>query len=349
MPTTTRRALSEGKARHGVFAAVCVVLTQAASILPTVSGAEISIEPAEPWSSVFADRDVTFHFLIHSTERFESSANWSLSIDGRVLARSASGVRAGPDQPGTLAVAFRLPPTKPGVVLAAALNVTIGGTNSPTSITKPVWIFPEDPFLDSRQWLDDLDIALYDPPGRTSDILTKQKVPFKRLRNPRIDGASGFGLLIVGEGVSFAEFRTLDRDLAAVAAAGIPVLCLAPVEGFIDIPGLSNVKGEPPHHLLFEQSEFITRLDKRLDARGWPDNGSVVKSRILPTVRRDRIVAEISMADAGWPWVEAEFPGDGSRLAFCGFAVIEKWEVSPTPRYLFMRMVKHLVCRDRAD
>ena len=343
---TTRANSNRSRCRAHLLCAMSACAALAQCLHASANEEEISIEPSEPWSTVFGDRELSFHFLVHSTQRFEANAVWSLAVDGRVLSRRSVAVQAGPAQPGEIAIRFRLPATKPGVILDAVLEVSLILGDSEHSVTKRLWVFPDDPFHDNRQWLKEINIALYDPIGATAEILAEADVPFEQVRDAELGADSGYGLLVVGEGISFFEFRNLDQHLFATAAAGVPVLCFAPVAGSFELPGLEDVDGAAPSRLAFEHSGRIKKFDKRLDARGWADDGKLVKSRLSTTAGRSGIVAEFSTETGGWPWVELDFPADGGRLVFCGFAICEKWDTAPTPRHLFAEIIKHLVLRE---
>ena len=58
---------------------------------------------------------------------------------------------------------------------------------------KKVWIFPRDPFADRSEWLKGLKITLFDPEGKTADVLEKAHVPFKFTKNTSASGRTARG------------------------------------------------------------------------------------------------------------------------------------------------------------
>jgi hypothetical protein len=153
-------------------------------------------------------------------------------------------------------------------------------------------------------------------------------------------GAVKEGLLLVGEGVSFRQWRTLAPAMIERAAAGIPVICLAPAAGDLPAPGIGQNDLPRPRVVLLRQTDVIAALDKRLDTV-WPPDGNAVASRIEWVAGRVGIRGEVSAKDQGWPWVEFVFPGPRSRLIVCGLAIIAKWEAEPTPRYFLASLLEY--------
>jgi hypothetical protein len=206
-----------------------------------------------------------------------------------------------------------------------------------------LWVFHPDPFVERMKWLEELKITLYDPdPKRaTAKALEKLKVPFEEAPNAAALAEVKEGFILVGEGVSFKNDAGLGETLARAAARGLPVLCLAPKEGSFALPGAEGSGLPVPDGLELRRAEVITRVDKRLDAKAWPPSGSVVASGLALKTEEGKVVAEAAAGGTGWPWLEAEF-GDRGRLAVCGFALIERWDATPAPRYFFAGVLKRL-------
>jgi hypothetical protein len=207
-----------------------------------------------------------------------------------------------------------------------------------------LWIFPEDPFVNRSHWLKGLRICLFDPPGDTRQILDKMDVPFSRTANVDSLDTLNCGLLIIGEGTSLKEYRGLPEMMVKAAASGIPVLCLAPSDGDIVLPGsfAAGTQLPLPERLALRRNDVICELDKRLDALSWRANARPLSSSLLIKSERNRVVGEVVQSPDGWPWLEAGFPAEHGRLIICGFGIIRHWDAGPTPRFLFARILEHL-------
>lgn len=207
------------------------------------------------------------------------------------------------------------------------------------SLERTVWLFPRDPFAGRTRLLRERKIVLFDPPARTADLLKAAGLPFTELNNLDAVGELSEGTVIVGEGVSFASQRGLPDALFRAAAKGVSVLCLAPIDGALPLPDGNDRELPAPARLAFRRNDVITELDKRLDARGWPEDGKEVASGLVLRGEGPRVVAEITTTGPGWPWVEIDFPEPGGRVVLCGFALMSHWDHGPTPRFLLSRAI----------
>jgi len=298
-----------------------------------------AIRPIEKWATAFGGSEFVQHFSVTTNRQLSTRATWTLSIKERILARGAAAFEARPDAPGQVEIRLKLPEAKPGIVLELSLAVSLGEDNEGSRAVKQLWIFPKDPFLDQRQWLENLKISLFDPEKKTARVLTEMKIPFTETRDV---SSVREGTLIIGEGVSFREFRRLPKNMADAASRGVAVLCLAPAAGEMMIPGLEPGGTLQPQRLTLGRLDIIKEFDARLDATSWPPDGKIISGSILPTGRRSGISGEVSPDARGWPWMIATFGEGDGRLVLCGFAIIEKWESGPTPRFFFKQVLKQL-------
>jgi hypothetical protein len=291
-----------------------------------------------PWSCYFGGRQATLHYRITAPTAYRGQASWSFSIADRVLARRETPVDVQAGQPGDLVLRLDLPPTRPGVIIPG--NVSIRLAPGP-EVAHPLWIFPEDPFIERRAALEAMNIILFDPEKNTAAVFERSQIPFRAVRDVASLAAAGNGLIVVGEGVSFRTWRGLAPAMIDAASRARPVLCLAPAPGEIPLPGLGHSDLPSPCAVSLRQADVIGAFDKRLDAV-WPPDGKTAAARIELASGRAGIFGEISAADHGWPWIEFTFPAPRGRLALCGFAVIAKWPCGPTPRYLLAHLLARL-------
>ncbi|HTU19799.1 MAG TPA: hypothetical protein VMG10_17180 [Gemmataceae bacterium] len=302
-----------------------------------------TIEALSQWSNVFGGKEATWQYQVKAPRAFKGRAVWNLTREGRTLARGEVGLAAGPDKPALVKVAVTIPPVKNGVVLEAKLTLSLVAdkeNKAAVSQERTIWIFPEDPFYLHSKWLKELKIHLFDPEKKTLKVLEKAGVPFDEVGNVESIAELKEGVLVVGEGVSFKESSALPELLLQAAARGLPVLCLAPTEGTLPIPGVDKGKGPLPGSLAWRRPEVIGEIDKRLDARSWL-GGEMIASTISLTAGEGMVQGEIAPA-GGWPWMEASYSETHGRLVICGFAIIRQWEAGPTPRFLFERLLERV-------
>ena len=328
-------------------------------IMVGVLGAEIlaadqrvDVVPQEQWSNFYGGKEVVLHFSISAHESFKGVAGWVLSSGGRTLARGERAVAVEPGRAESLEVRFEAPNVKEGVALQGILNVSVFKQDSKGaagSCEKNLWFFPRDAFAGQKERLKERNINLFDPEKKTVAVFSKAGIPFNELGNINVFEEVKNGVLIIGEGISFKDYRGLYEAMIKPAAGGIPVLCLSPAGGDIVLPSADSDLPRPVA-MFFKGKEVVRELDKRLDADAWAPEGKTLSSVIKLRGERDGIAGEVAKDDNGWPWVEMEFAGKAgnngqirqSRLIVCGFGIIEKWENGPAPQFLMLKLIEKL-------
>jgi hypothetical protein len=331
--------------RNLILSAAAGVILWAA--MPEALGAEadISLAVLENWSNVFGGRRAEFHCEVTAKKSFEGHVGWSLAVGRRTIARGETPVTAGPRKAGSIAIQFDVPQVKEGVAMPAVLSVSCYDPKAgapAASLEKPLWIFSENPFTNRSQWLKQLQIRLFDPVGKTRQVFQKSEIPFTETRNLDSLSALEEGILVIGEDTPLEEYRGLPRIMIETAAKGIPVLCLAPANGRFPIPGVGEPDLPGPSRIVLRRADVIGELDKRLDTRAWPPDGKVAAGSLVLKSDRDRVVAQVVDANAGWPWLEVGFSAKRGKLIVCGFGLVQKWNAGPTPRFLFARLLEYL-------
>jgi hypothetical protein len=316
-----------------------LVLAASALLLHPAAAADvIKIEPREAWSGYFGGQDVDVGFRIANGGGQALRVGWAARIQKQVVARRELTVTGKAGQPAEFTVRLKLPDAEPRVILPAAVVITLDGREV---LERPLWIFPRDPFADQRKILSALPIALFDPEKKTTQLLEKLEITVKELRNVEaLDEVAG-GLILIGEGISFRDYRGLPAAMLAAAARGNRVLCLAPTGGSLELPGANPSEAGDVRSLNFRRADVIAEFDKRLDYRAWPTDGKMIASGITLIGERGPVVADVSKDGNGWPWLEVEYPSSG-RFILCGFAIVEKWESGPAPRYVFQHVLERV-------
>lgn len=309
-------------------------------LLTPATAAEVELQFQEKWGTVFAEQEVKFHVSLSSTEGITGRLTWRLAAGHRTVQRGEiHSFSVTPARPETHVISLRMPPVKPGATLDLALTAAFSDRQSGRQFAeaqKDIYVFPDDPFYRRRQWMEKYDIHLFDPENTTAEIFHQADVAFTRVDNLDMLEVLEDAMLIIGEGVSFEHYRALPELMYNHAAAGAPVICLAPAEGELPLPDAAH--GPSLASFFLRRSDIIAELDKRLDAHAWPDDGRVSASALMLKGRRDGVIADIVKDRRAWPWMEMEFEG-GGHLIVCGFAVMEKWEKSPTPRYFLAEIL----------
>ncbi len=306
----------------------------------TDAGERLTLQ--QTWSNYFAEDEVTLNLTVPPA--VDGRVTWRLAVGARTLARGEQPIERRGDGPGACTVQFVLPQLKEGVTVAAELTLTAGTASEAafTSRTLPLWIFHRNAFSDCDAWLRSLNLYVFDPDETTAPILEAHDVPFSPVGNPDALATLTKGIVVVGEGINFQEWPALSRLLFETAARGLNVICLAPAESDIVLPMAFDTELPKSRRITFERTDIIERLDKHLDHKAWADDGRIARSSFDLQGRQD-VVAAVQAEDEGdWTWIELDYSPGGGRVMLCGFAIMEKWEQSPTPRYLLRRIFEHV-------
>ncbi len=224
----------------------CSVLLSLFLVAAAVAGETATIRPREQWSAVFGETDTTFSFEIAAARDLAGRVAWSLSAQGRTISRGEREVQAAVGQIVRVDVPVRIPPVRDGIVFPTQLTLAVvaDGERSPQAeYAKRIWVFPRDPFADRRQWLENLKMAVFDPQGGTLQVFKEAKIACREVRNTATLETLNEGLLVIGENVSLKDHRALPELILRVAQRGVPVLCLAPGEGQLLLPGEAAPRG----------------------------------------------------------------------------------------------------------
>jgi hypothetical protein len=316
------------------------------------NGDEVRLNAAERWTTAFADEEIQFRVQVDSNSTPHGTLQWSHSANQRVLARGESKVRAASDAAAAAKFTLRPGSLRDGVILGTTIKtefVPSGSEGTAATLETRLTLFPRDPLNGRKEWAKQLNLKLFDPIGTTSRVFDSLNLPYRAVRNAAaIHDRSQNGILIVGEGASLVQNRTLAEDVLQAAARGRRVVMLAPADGSLPFPGTEGKPGSVfPTEMRFAGTHIISELDKRLDAVAWMGAGdSIPSSRLEVESYRGRVMATVARESGSWPWLSVQFPKARGTLVVCGFRIIKHWEDGPTPRYLLLKILESLQDRE---
>ena len=322
-----------------------------------VTAAPPDLAPANGRTNFFAGRDATLRTVIRGGDAVAGRLAWNLTALGRTLRGGTLDVAHDGGPATAIDVAMEMPDVKEGIVLEATLTTVLAdaaGTRL-AACARPVRIFSADPFFERTRWLEGINLALIDPVGDTERVLVAAGVPFTLVRTEADITAAEPRIIVVGEGTSWLEGPDLATLLSRFASRGVPVLCLAPRDGTLPLPGTTPVEGAAiVKRLAFERAGVVAAFDPRLDGRDWDTEDRTIVSRFVIATEGDRAVLRIAAADdpSGWPWVESEYTDHTTataKLVFCGHGIVSHWNETPSARYLFAAILHRLTVAQPGD
>lgn len=329
-------------------AAAAVFLVPA--FLAAESSSRASLRLREPWSAVFGGREVVMHVEIAGAEARIARLSRTLAFQGRVIERRETAVQIEPGAWNAVGLSLRIPEVKEGVAVRGELSLVLSDEagNRLASLSRVLWVFPENPFAGRTAWLTSLNIHLFDPLDTTAAVLESAGVPHERVHQPgALDGLTN-ALVLVGEGMDLNEHRGLAPALFRAAERGCRVLWLAPVAGQWAVPGMGETAGAWPQGVQWRGPAMLAELDKRLDAAGWSGNGCPKPRALGLRPKRREVVVEVAESQPGWAWLQVDYAR--GQIVICGWPVIACWDQGgPTPRYLLLRLLENLSERKESE
>ncbi|MFN3150198.1 hypothetical protein [Bremerella sp.] len=319
---------------------LCAVVISTSAWAADEDESVASIQPVSQRRDFFVAQKESLSYQLVSKVPVQGKVLWQYAAGARTLARGEETLQLAAGRPSVYELPIEFPPVGEGVVFETRMVVTIvdGDNKVLAQVEQPIWLFSEDPFANRREWLEGLDIHLYDPEDATVKCFEEAKIPHTRITNSNVLADFEGRILIVGSGTSLSKNRGLTDNLMKLAQRGVRVICLAPVDGEFpwpmreEFPELAGVQ--------FSSKKAIRDLDKRLN----PDFDSMpnqTRNTVALESRRGQLRVNLAEAADGWPWWQVRFENDGTCILAC-FDLIQHWESSPTPRFLLAGLLEKL-------
>ncbi len=308
----------------------------------------VTFEPQTTQSTFFSDDEVSFRLNLNSEQAIDGRVTWQLSSLHRGLARGEVAVKAAAAKPRSITLRLPMPHIKDGVIQPAVLSASFNeaGNQEPSATyRRELWVFSADPFVDRTHWIEQLQLQLFDPVGKTTKIFESAGIPCEEIRSVAGLQAIESGIVIVAEGVN----RTaIAETLVSLAAAGRRVLWFAPEQCAFDLPGSDQFVGKRPKQILLSGSNRIEQLDKRLDPHVWADAESAKSVSLNIVAEGNRTLVKIGPPREGWVWLQAEYSDPDGQLILCGLGLVDCWDATPTPRFMLARLLEQLDNTDQS-
>jgi len=302
-----------------------------------------AIELIDHAAPLFAQRDVAIRLRVRDVPAPDARLAWSLTAYERTI--QAGDVPLLPRDTQDISLPLRSIELRTGISLQATLTLRILDRRSQTlaEMVQEYWVLAPAVFSEQRTALESLQMRVFDPFAKTTDVFEQAALPFRLLTNLQELEALDAGVLVVAEGLALDETPALEEAIELALARGLSVLCLAPTEGNLIVPGLTAAAGATPASLTFENLTFIHRRDKRLSTDAWLGLSNSTTSRVKLTVEGERTVGTINRDTEGWTSIEVTFDTPRRKFIYCGVPIISVWDANPAPRYLLSAILQEFV------
>lgn len=308
----------------------------------------VTLHADNNWHQIFAGKETYLHLSIESKARFSGRLNWSLQAHGRSLARGAQSLNTKRGD-ASFSLAITAPLVKPGVTVQAALQIELRGSDSEGAVATlllPITIHSSQPLNEKVIWLNSLNLHLFDPAGKTAEMLRSSGITFNQhMRVDTLQGLSG-ATILVGEGIALDSLYNLNQSLLSLAANGNSLLLLSPSSGGLQLVG-SNGAAQPDS-IHFDSTPLTGKHQLTNHCDNWPDIGGSSNGLITLTNIRDHINATFSNHGIeGWPWLRLNFTHPYGTLAVTRCPIMQAWQLSPTPQLLFYDLLAAIIETDQ--
>ncbi|MBI1248001.1 hypothetical protein GC197_09195 [bacterium] len=332
--------LLDPRIRRAFLAVMCLTIGTSSAFAADEEAKEIAaIQPVAVSSAYFGEEKIELGYRLSTTEAVQGKLFWQYSAGARTLARGEEPLDLVANQAESFKLPMELPPVREGVTFATQMTLTVvdGDGKEIAKNEQTIWLFPQDPFVQRKEWLQELNIQLFDPAGDTAKVFEKAGIPFDKVTNSNVLADIEEGILIVGAGTSLRKNRALADALGKLPQRGVRVLCLSLVDGELiwpdreTYPQLENVS--------FSSKQIVRQYDKRL----FPDfaqtaDAPPATAGIKLESKRGQLKLIVEEAEDTWPWWRVKFQNQGTCIVCC-LDLIEHWDRSPTPRFL----LKHIL------
>ncbi len=314
--------------------------------LPAIAAeTTVTIEPVDRWTNLFSAEPFVLRFAVRADQKFEGRVVWRLATTGRTLQRGESPMQIFAEtdrEDKVVSISLKAPEVKSGTTVPLQLTVGIASDQCVSAnLAVDLLAFPDNPFITHQLETARQRLVLFDPLGDTNKALTQLDVPFRSLHNLEATADLSGCLLIIGEGVNWDRHRGLSQLVWKLAAEKTNVLALAPDQASLPLHGAAN-RQQRPESIGFRGTTVIRWLDKRLDSQSWRGDGDLIQQTFRPAFVGGQLTIQAAGGERSWPWFESDYGADAGSLIVCGFGIIENWNVTPTPRYLLLRILNYM-------
>lgn len=291
-------------------------------------------QAVHPEQSCYLCEDlVTFDLVVAAPAGERVHVDYRLASGQRTIARGTADLRAEAiDGENYIRLPINLSEVQLKTIVTLQFEATLTANDQRSELSKIIHLYPVDPQIPLEFSYEEMGIHLYDPQGDTAKLLADSRIPHVRLRSLGAVESITKDVLVIGQGVSFKKQRSLSETIVSAARRGVPVLCLAPAGGTLQVDVTDQGDRLSPAEFVVGDGNWPHRYDKRLDLLPTPFGFSLQSDgeRLEFTFQEDPD-AQI------WNGSNLVFTRDGDfkpgKIEVSCSPLLENWQTSPVPRY----------------
>ncbi|MFK7776638.1 MAG: hypothetical protein QM501_00775 [Gimesia sp.] len=292
----------------------------------------IRCESVTEESLFFGDQTVKLIYSVQSTRTREVELKWHVSRNQVVIASRQRTLKLFANRKTKTEIELEFPKPRAGIPLELKLSIVIDSNPVHQRVLRVV----------SRNPLSSLkkQIVLYDPVGTTRKLFSAVDVSHRVIHREAEFADVRDSIILIGEGISWSESRTLSQTIRQCLQRENQVICLCPEDGKISLTDLLDSDLNFAGQLQFSDSRIIQKLIPGVLKSSLQTDGELESKTLHLAGMRNGISLEVQKNAEGWIWMEYQQPNLNSQFIVCMLPVVSKWNDGPLPRHLLAAILK---------
>lgn len=308
-------------------------------IIPSTVKA-LTVDVINNGNAIFASDNSPYAISLTAKPNSLIDISWKLTSLGRILSSGVEPIKHNTNTNTNFYLPLRTPPVKPGIKVNALLIIdAVYNTDSTVSehYEFNLDIYGENIFLHEQTVYQQLNIQLFDPIGKTSNLFDKLKLPYHTLSRSKLINFSGKGLIVIGAGVKINEYRGLPKVLIELAHKGHQLLILQPASATLPLSELVSGLDDNPPSISFSNEVKIPNYTQDYQ---W--GNSKRSHHIILNANRQEVSAQvIKSRHDGWDWFHLNYHQSQGKLIICMLPFIDQLDRDPIKQLIFGQLLHY--------
>lgn len=323
-------------------------------LLVQTSEAAVTLSILEPDHNFFSGEKIERTVLLESDFPQPSGAvlRWETLVRPAIIERSQKKINLKPGRKSQIKINLAMPEVKRRARLTWRIQLVVNGKKL-LERELQYSVFPKDIPANVKNILSGKKLGLFDPQGKTGEILRNLRIEFQELRTQLSLEAFQGDLVLIGSAVPDKELANTLLALEGKVKEGLSILCLEQSKSIINLfllpaetisvwpSPVSSSKISAFNHPVFREME-------ENDLSNWSGDGIISRWPYqIPAKGNFRILTRARTPDLATAFL-IEIPYGQGKFIFCQMLITEKFNEEPAARLLFENLISHALMKTKA-